>query len=979
MDVAGFVDLLTRLGLDVTPLEIAEALWLAGYAAPPARQAPGDRPPPAPPGREPEAEPPDGAGDRESGTPRAPSDRRPVHLPAAPGPGWTSLTGTGIPVPVPASTALPGSLALIRALRPLKLRAPDIRRRTLDEAATIDATARSGALMPVLRAGSERRFSLALVVDTGPAMAVWAKLEAELVVLLQRLAAFRDLQRWYVHGDRGRVLGISRSARANPVPRDPAELLDPTGRRVILVLTDGAGSAWYSGAMARTLRMWGSAGPVAILQPLPQQLWPRTALSPVRGRLTAARQAAPNAELAFTPRGRAARWHRMLDAARNAATPPPVPVPVLEIGPDWLRGWARLVGVAQGTTLDCMVSLAPAHPAPESSAPAPEPADATAEDRVRHFVEQASPEAQRLASYLAAAPLSLPVMRHVQQAMLPGSRPSHLAEVLLGGLVTTRGVSGNPDESRRWRYEFAPGVRDLLLSGLGRADARRVLATVSRELNARFGRGADEFAGVVPVPGAQTVISATNRPFAEISTQLLERITGAFSNVSDEGPPLQETGAGTELPATLIRRYQRTGRITDIDAAIAVLRRPAPAPRPAARYPEWTAAPVSDLTTALELATALRTRYLALADPEDLDEAIDVLRQAVRDVGPGPAEPAVLEQLATVLGLRNARAGSPADLEEAVAAASLAAGHVRESSKDFPRYAATLADLLLRRGTPEDLDNAIARLRRASAHQPLTRDGHAKLLTDLSTALRARAAYRRGPAGADTTAGSVESWEADLDEAIDFMRHAIELSGDGEEELYGVRARDLAERYAGLGAALLDRGQTRGESTAWREAADSYRKAADLAPPGHPETGAYLTGEGMAMRELAVATGRKFYADEAVRMLRQAMGETVPEDPESPRRQTVLAASLIDRFGFDGHRGDLIEARHLLTEAITELTAALGTGHADTLTARLELARAYAAEGRDAEARAILTDVLPSLPRGHPRYRAARKLEASLR
>ena len=167
MDVAGFVDLLTRSGLDVTPLEIAEALWLAGYAAPPARQAPGDRPPPAPPGREPEAEPPDGAGDRESGTPRAPSDRRPVHLPAAPGPGWTSLTGTGIPVPVPASTALPGSLALIRALRPLKLRAPDIRRRTLDEAATIDATARSGALMPVLRAGSERRFSLALVVDTG--------------------------------------------------------------------------------------------------------------------------------------------------------------------------------------------------------------------------------------------------------------------------------------------------------------------------------------------------------------------------------------------------------------------------------------------------------------------------------------------------------------------------------------------------------------------------------------------------------------------------------------------------------------------------------------------------------------------------------------------------------------------------------------------------------------------------------------------
>ena len=302
------------------------------------------------------------ASDRESGTSRASADRLPVYLPPSADPGRTSLTGTGMSVPVPASTALPGSHALMRALRPLKLRGPDIRRRTLDETATVEATARSGALMPVLRAESERRFSLALVVDTGPAMAVWTKLEAELLVALQRFAAFRDLQRWYLYTDRVRVLGVSHSARANPALRDPAELLDPSGRRVILVLTDSAGLAWYSGAMARTLRMWGYGGPVAILQPLPQQLWPRTALSPVRGRLTAARQAAPNAELEFTPRGRAVHWHQLLDAAKNAAAPPPLPVPVLEIGPEWLRGWARLVGVSQGATLDCAVTLAPAAP-----------------------------------------------------------------------------------------------------------------------------------------------------------------------------------------------------------------------------------------------------------------------------------------------------------------------------------------------------------------------------------------------------------------------------------------------------------------------------------------------------------------------------------------------------------------------------------------------------------------------------------------
>ena len=310
-------------------------LWLARYATPPARQAPSEPPPRVP--LTPEAVPPPGAGDREGVTARTTADRLPLYVPSAPGTPRAGFAGAGISVPVPASTALPGSLALMRALRPLKLRAPDLRRRTLDETATVDATVRSGALMPVLRAASERRFSLALVVDTGPAMAVWAKLEAELIVALKRLAAFRDLQRWYLRTDHRTVLGICRSTRSNAAPRDPAELLDPAGRRVILVLSDGAGSAWYSGAMARMLRLWGSGGPVAVLQPLPQQLWTRTALSPVQGRLTAFGQAAPNAELRFSPHGRAAHWYRLLAAATSAATPPPVPVPILRSAP---TGWA---------------------------------------------------------------------------------------------------------------------------------------------------------------------------------------------------------------------------------------------------------------------------------------------------------------------------------------------------------------------------------------------------------------------------------------------------------------------------------------------------------------------------------------------------------------------------------------------------------------------------------------------------------------
>jgi tetratricopeptide (TPR) repeat protein len=264
------------------------------------------------------------------------------------------------------------------------------------------------------------------------------------------------------------------------------------------------------------------------------------------------------------------------------------------------------------------------------------------------------------------------------------------------------------------------------------------------------------------------------------------------------------------------------------------------------------------------------------------------------------------------------------------------------------------------------------RFRQVLAHQALPGDRRAKLLADLSTALRQRAAYRRRASGTVAAGEPEGSPDADLDEAIDLMRRAVSLSLGGEEELYGAQARELAERYAGLGAALLNRGQVGGTRADLREAADSFEKAVRLAPADDTQIGAYLTGLGIASRELAL------FAD-AVRWLREAIGETPSGDPERPRRQAELAIALIGRYEHEEHRGDLIEAWPLLTEAIATLTSSRGARHPDTLSARVVLARAYVAAGWSDEARAILTDVLPGLTPEHPDYRAARKLDEALR
>jgi len=800
---------------------------------------------------------------------------------------------------MPASTALPGSLALQRAMRSLKVRAADARSRTLDETATAQASAACDALIPVLRPGTERRFSLALVVDTGPAMAIWARLEAELLLALQRLGAFRDLRRWYLRTDGGVLHGVSESAHPHTPVRDPAELLDPAGRRLILVLTDGAGSAWYSGAMARTLRTWAAQSPVAILQPLPQQLWPYTALRPVRGRLLSPRAATPNARLRFIPRGRSPK-----------VTAPPVPVPVLELAPRGLAGWSELVARESPATMDCAVTLAdPA--AVASPVTARTEAPVTAEERVRRFAEQASPQAQRLASYLAAAPLSLPVIRHVQQAMLPGSGPSPLAEVLLGGLVNTRGVFG---EISGWRYEFAPGVRDYLLRGLERTDALRVLATVSRELNARIGRGADEFTAIVPLPGTRGRISAASRPFAQLSARVLERVTGEFTP-ADRPAGLAAPG---ESAQTLIRRYQRTGSLTDIDAAITALRR-------SSEHAERGGLPAADDTADLELATALRLRYLALADPADLDEAITLASGVIRRAPPGSIPPAAAAELATTLGLRNARTGSAADLDEAIVAAGSALNAVSSGDAGIPGYASALGELLTRRGTPADLDNAVYWLRSAAENPALDDAERPVPLTRLATALRARAHHRDGMSAGMGTRRYGRGGRLDLDDAITALQRAIQLAGAGEDLAY----RPQAARYAALGAVLLDRGQVTASAAGLAEAARAYRQAADLVP-SDAETGAYLAGLGVALREQANASHDGKTLGEAVTALRRSLGETLPDAPELPQRQIELATTLLARYLAEGHRADLVEARYRADQAV-----ASATSDSDTLAARL--------------------------------------------
>ena len=170
-------------------------------------------------------------------------------------------------------------------------------------------------------------------------------------------------------------------------------------------------------------------------------------------------------------------------------------LPMLTLEPEAFAAWAGLLNGKAGTWIAGALFGADSRYAdPAAHKPPQEPTPELIQQRLRRFLEQASPRAQELAGYLAAAPLSLPVMRLVQRVLLPDSRQTELAELVVSGLL--RRVSEQDVQAQLSYYEFHPGVRDALIKLVPAASAARVLSLLS-EFIAQRTRPEPEFSSPV--------------------------------------------------------------------------------------------------------------------------------------------------------------------------------------------------------------------------------------------------------------------------------------------------------------------------------------------------------------------------------------------------------------------------------------------------------------------------------------------------
>lgn len=969
--LAEFVRRLRGAGLEPGSDEIADALWLARWSAPtapgpasagrpqgPARVgggqsagAPGDLP-------QIPADGSDGAGRRLVPPEHDDSGRVELYPAAAdsgrghPGPGL-------LPVVVPAAPVLPRLLELQAALRPLqRYRSTARPRRTvLDESATAERSARAGGLLlPVFRPENRRNATMQLLMDASSSMYVWEQLLRELGSVFERLGAFTEVQVRHLHATPDGVPAVSSDFDPPPSAlRSADQLGDPTGRRITLLVSDCAGPLWRSGQAHRLLHRLAGYGPVAVLQPLPARLWSRTRLPVSYGVLHRAEVPQPAAPLRFS-------------AGAGGFTTPPVgdalPVPVLPPTTIALGAWARLLGgTGAGEAPAAVGWVRSDQPA---SAVRPRRETMPAAELVRRFRSvspaAASPAAARLAVYLSAAPLFLPVMQLVQRTMLPDSGPAELAEVLLSGLV----VKADSDD-HMW-YEFAPGVRDILLEPLGRDEALLVLKHCSQYVEYHFGRGGPNFpalaiAQLTDGPSdtaadaavAQAVENAAwqertaevgihaQQPFAEVAARVLERFvplpgnsgTGRSGRTGAPGRP-GGTSSVVLRARELVTRFHDDGMVQNLMEAVGMLRRAASEEFRRGTDPElWS-----------ELAEQLIRLWRLRGGPALLSEAQEAAETATAQSGSVKARAARAAVLRASADDRAAAGDDPGalallrradrELTAVCAAPGLGPGEVLAATLERVQV---LEDQWALSSDTALLQETVGMLEAFADSWPPTRERPSQLAL-----AHARALLRLADAAGDRESEQVcaqqaaESFEAGVD--------ALEREDAPPEQLVAAQlalvdallvaggrlhdAQQLVDRALGetrdrrlRGSILARAGRIRvarhaegGSPGELEAAAGRFAEACRLTPRDRLEYSDLVAEWGSALLERAALPGGELFVNRAVLVLRDCRMETPADDPRLPARLMMLGRALVLRYAAEGDLVDLREAEHVLSLAL---------------------------------------------------------------
>ncbi|MDG6106954.1 CHAT domain-containing protein [Dactylosporangium aurantiacum] len=426
---------------------------------------------------------------------------------------------------------------------------------------------------------------------------------------------------------------------------------------------------------------------------------------------------------------------------------------------------------------------------------------------------------------------------------------------------------------------------------------------------------------------------------------VLERLTG---------DPARRLVCLTQLAMANIGWFEATGDLDALDGAIDAARdcvttTPAGDPRLPGRRSN--------------LASALATRFDHTGTVDDLDAAVDLLWLAVEESDPRE-RPGHLANLAGALFLRSLHRGDAHSLTAAVDAAWAAVDSAAAGDPDRHKLLAALARAARTRfqryGALADADTAVEALREAAAAVDPAHPDHAGHQSALSTALRVRAGgVDRGAAAADLDSAVAAARAATASAGGGAGRRARHLSNLAAALSARSRARDdpadldAAVRAGEEAAALVDPAEPGSAAILANLGLVHRRRAAsggvaDLraAADAYARSGQVTTAPAL-VRTLSLTDAGECYAEAGewpaalhqFRLAIDALGGVIDVRLHRDDRQRHL--SQLTGLGSEAAAAAL-ESGAAPAEALALVEAGRGLLYAQTLTNRADLARLHA-------------------------------------
>ncbi|WP_254445265.1 SAV_2336 N-terminal domain-related protein [Anabaena sp. UHCC 0204] len=530
--------------LNLTGTEIAEILWLAQqtctHVSVDKEPTPQKKPPPS---NEHKDIPPQTPNYIPITPPTSPTiiEPEPPKVPIIPRKS-DSYPDSGLSINIPDVASLPYPRKIAKALSSLIQYIAYGKAVLLNEKATVERIAElNGICIPILEPRRELKFDLVLVIDKSDSMIFWQRIIKELQQILKNYGIFRNIQTFGIFTDDQGDIYLKQSIGKKETGKkrySPRKLIDPTGRRIIFIVSDCVSEIWRNGKAFNLLKIWGKHNIVAIFQMLPERMWLRTALS------SGAMVQLNRSDYTVANRNLSIKEILIWDDINFHQS---IKVPVFSLTPDSIKTWSKMV-IGKGTIGAGGFAFSDIVKQPELQEPQTQDIPQISlshEERVYQFRMSSSPLARNLASLLASAPvINLPVVRLIQKNFLPQSEKivHVIAEVFLGGILKpTKEITPdtNPDYVE---YRFIhEEIRDIFLQDSSRMNSQQIIKKISEYIAEKLGKNLKEFDALLQNPEElEKLTKEKNLPdlnfeyFATITTKVLRRLGGDYTAFANE-------------------------------------------------------------------------------------------------------------------------------------------------------------------------------------------------------------------------------------------------------------------------------------------------------------------------------------------------------------------------------------------------------------------------------------------------------------